>query len=66
MSPTSYHCSTPHSLYFALVFEVYCILPMTKSDAKIHLFFQMTKFFFSFSCYCLIICFLNAPLGLLT
>ena len=44
MSPTSYHCSTPHSL-----------IPLRKSSAKLRTFFESTKLIFLFSCYSLII-----------
>ena len=55
MSPTSYHCSTPHSL-----------IPLRKSGAKVRTFFKPTKYFCLFFCYSLIIRCLYTLVGVRT
>ena len=68
MSPTSYHCSTPHSLklkFENLKLKILSSL-VSKSGAKVRTFPEMTKFFLFFICYCLIICLLNTPTSVFT
>ncbi len=68
MSPTSYHCSTPHSLklkFENLKLKILSSL-VSKSGAKVRTFPEMTKFFLFFICYCLIICLLKIPTSVFT
>ena len=68
MSPTSYHCSTPHSLklkFENLKLKILSSL-FSKSGAKVRTFPEMTKFFLFFICYCLIICLLKIPASVFT